>query len=118
MPDSRGESVTIDFMGQLPNDEGFDCIATMTCHLGSDIRLVPCCTDISTEDFVTLFFVHWYCENGLPTDIISDRDKLFVSHFWKALHCLTGVKVKLSLVYHPGTDGASKCTNRTIVQML
>ena len=90
----------------------------MTCRLGSDIRLVPCRTDISAEDFAVIFFVHWYCENGLPQDIISDRDKLFVSRFWKALHRLTGVKVKLSSAYHPETDGGSERTNRTVIQML
>ena len=118
MPDGCGESVAIDFVGQLPKDEGFDCIATMTCHLGSNICLIPCRTDISTEDFATLFFVHWYCKNGLPTDIISNCDKLFVLRFWRALHRLTNVKVKLSLAYHPEMDGASEHINCTIIQML
>ena len=118
VPDARGDSVAIDFVGRLPEDDSFDCIATMTCRLGSDIRVVPCRTDISAEDFAVLFFTHWYCENGLPRDIVSDRDKLFVSRFWKALHRLTGVKVKLSSAYHPETDGGSERTNRTIIQML
>ena len=59
-----------------------------------------------------------YCENGLPADIISDRDKLFISKFWKALHKLTGVKLKLSTAYHPQTDGTSERTNKTINQCL
>jgi hypothetical protein len=61
---------------------------------------------------------HWYCENGLPLEIISDRDKLFVAKFWKALHKLTGVKLKLSTAYHPETDGSSECTNKTVNQCL
>ena len=64
------------------------------------------------------FFNHWYCENGLPKDIISDRDKLFVSKFWASLHKLTGVKLKLSSAYHPKTDGASERTNKTINQSI
>jgi hypothetical protein len=65
-----------------------------------------------------LFFDHWYCENGLPLDIVSDRDKLFMSRFWKALHKLTGVKLKMSTAYHPETDGSSKRTNKTVNQAL
>ena len=38
--------------------------------------------------------------------------------FWKALHKLTGVKLKLSTAYHPETDGASEQTNKTINQAL
>ena len=54
----------------------------------------------------------------MPLDIVSDRDKLFVSRFWKALTRLTGVKLKMSSSFHPETDGSSERTNRTIIQSL
>jgi hypothetical protein len=70
------------------------------------------------EKLTHLFFKEWYCENGLPLDIVSDRDKLFVSRFWKALHTLTGIKLKMSSTYHPETDGMSERTNKTIIQCI
>ena len=73
---------------------------------------------MTAEEIALLFFNNWYCENGLPLDIISDRDKLFVSRFWKALHVLMGTHIKMSSSFHPETDGASKRTNKTINQML
>ncbi|OJT04974.1 Transposon Ty3-G Gag-Pol polyprotein [Trametes pubescens] len=118
VPDGRGECIAIDFVGRLPDDQGHDCIVTITDRLGADLRLLPTRTDISAEDFAVLFFDNWYCENGLPLEIVSDRDKLFVSSFWAALHKLTGVKIKLSTSYHPETDGASERTNKTLVQSL
>jgi hypothetical protein len=118
VPDDRGDSVAIDFIGPLPLDDGFDCILSMTDRLGSDIQIVPTRTDITAEDLTVLFFNHWYCENGLPKEIISDRDKLFVSKFWCALHKLTGVKLKLSSAYHPETDGSSERSNKTINQCI
>ena len=108
VPDERGDSVAIDFISPLPIYENYDCILTMTDHLGSDICLIPTRTMITTEELALLFFDNWYCENGLPCDIVSDRDKLFVSKFWRALHKLTGVSLKLSSSYHPETDGASE----------
>ncbi|PSR72196.1 hypothetical protein PHLCEN_2v11935 [Hermanssonia centrifuga] len=118
IPDARGDSVAMDFVGPLPEDDGFNWILTITDRLGSDMRIIPCRTDISAKELATLFFREWYCENGLPLEIISNRDKLFVSQFWKYLHRLTGVKLKLSTAFHPETDGASERTNRTIIQAL
>ncbi len=91
IPDKRDESVAIDFIGPLPVDGGFNCIATFTDCIGVDICIVPCKTNLSTEGMAQLFFDNWYCKNGLPLEIVSDRDKLFISKFWKVLHKLTGV---------------------------
>jgi hypothetical protein len=118
IPDGRGNSVAIDFIGPLPLDEHYNCILSMTDRLGSDIQIIPTHIDITVEDLALLFFNHWYCENGLLKDIISDRDKLFSSKFWTALHKLTGVKLKLSLSYHPKTDGSSERSNKTINQCI
>jgi hypothetical protein len=112
IPDSRGDSVAIDFVGPLLEDEGFNCIVTMTDHLGSNIRIAPTNMTIMAEDFTLIFFNMWFCENGLPLDIVSDRDHLFVSQFWHALHKLMGVKLKMSTSYHPQTDGLSECSNK------
>jgi hypothetical protein len=93
-------------------------LVTMTDRMNADIHLVPCKDNISAEHFATLFFNHWYCKNGLPKEIVSDCDKIFLSKFWRALHKLTGIKLKMSTAYHPETDGASERTNKTINQSL
>lgn len=108
----------MDFIGPLPKDEGNNCIVTFTDRLGSDIQLAAMRTDITAEELAYVFFNKWYCENGLPTDIVSDRDKLIISKFWCALHKLTGIKLKMSTAYHPQTDGASERTNKTVNQCL
>ncbi len=118
MPLGPGDSITIDFIGPLPLDGGKNYLATITCRLGSDIRLVPTRIDATAEQFAERFFDHWFCENGLPLEIISDRDKLFMSRFWTALHTLTGVQLKMSTSFHPQTDGSSKRTNKTVIQAL
>ena len=118
IPDGQGDSVAMDFIGPLPEDEGFNCIVMMTERMGSDIQIVPTRMDIAAEDFAQLFFDHWYCENGLPLELISDRDKLFVSQFWKALTKITGIKLGMSTAFHPETDGVSEWTNKTVDQCL
>jgi len=94
IPDACGDSIVIDFVGPCPWDDRFDCIVTITDHLGSDICIALTHTDISTErfNFCNAIFQLWYCENSLPLDIVSDRNKLFVSKFWKVLTKLTGIQ--------------------------
>jgi hypothetical protein len=118
IPERHGDSIAMDFISPLLLDDNFDCILSITDCLHSDICIIPTCIDISAEDLAILFFNHWYCENGLLLKIISDRDKLFVSKFWSALHALTGVKLKLSSAYHPQTDGSSERSNKTINQCI
>jgi hypothetical protein len=67
---------------------------------------------------MVIFFNEWYCENGLPLEIVSDHDKLFISKFWQSLHGLMGVKLKMSTVYHLESNGMSKRSNKTINQCL
>ncbi|THH15282.1 hypothetical protein EW146_g5176 [Bondarzewia mesenterica] len=118
VPDDRCQSIAIDFIGPLPLDHEFDCIITFTDRAGSNIRLIPTTSDITAEHFTALFFEHWFCNNGLPDNIVSDQDKLFTSSFWTTFNCLCGVHLKLSSLYHPQTDGASECTNKSIIQAL
>ncbi len=50
---------------------------TMTDRLGADLRIVPCRLDTTAEQLAVIFFESWYCENGLPLEVVCDRDKLF-----------------------------------------
>ena len=116
--DDHGDSVALDFIGLLPKDDGYNCILTMTNCLGSNHCLTPTRTDTSSEQIALLVFDNWYCENGLPSDFVSNRDKLFISHFWNALAKLTGVSLKMSSAYHPETNGSSKHTNKIVNQSI
>ena len=118
VPDGWGDSVTIDFIGPLPKDKGHDMLITFIDQLGANICLILCSSSITAEVMAQAFFNHWYCKNGLPLEIISDCDKFFISWFWKALHKLTGTKIKMSTVYHPEIDGVNEHTNKMVNQML
>src|SRR5271168_3994314 len=108
----------MDFIGPLLLDQGHNCILTITDRLGSDIHIIPTSTSLTAKELAVIFFNHWYCENGLPTDIVSDRDKLFMSKFWKHFTIISGIACKNSSSYHPQTKGASKRTNKTVNQSL
>jgi hypothetical protein len=55
---------------------------------------------------------------GVPKEIISDRDPNFTSNFWKVFFKGFGKKLNLSTTYHPESDGKTQRTNRIIEDML
>ena len=82
------------------------------------VHLVPCRTTYTARQVAELMFEHVYKLHGLPRKIVSDRDSLFTSIFWKRLHELIGTKLGMSSAYHPQSDGATERANRTVTQML
>ena len=58
VPDQRGDSFAINFVGPLPEDNGFNMLVTMTDQLGADIRFMPCHDSITALEFTSLFFDH------------------------------------------------------------
>ena len=66
-------------------------------------------------DFVK-FLPFSRCRNaGVNEAIVSDHDKLFTSHFWKELHRLLDIRIKMSTTAHLETDGALERSNKTAI---
>jgi transposase InsO family protein len=52
--------------------------------------------------------------HGIPSLIVSDRDLVFNSGFWRELFALAGVKLNFSSAFHPQLDGQAEATNKII----
>ena len=112
VPSYPWESIGMDFVRPLPEsgnrDRLFDLITVIICLLTSMVHLVPSRSNYNASQLAKLMFEHMYKLHRLPKAIISDRDVLFTSTFWKQLHCLIGTKLQLSSAYHPQSDGATE----------
>ena len=53
-------------------------------------------------------------DHRVPIMIITDRDKLFTSNYWKTISAAMGTKSKMSTAYHPQTDGQMEQANQVL----
>ena len=122
VPTHPWQYIGIDFIGPLPESSNRNGSYNMICViidlLTAMVHLVPTrqmykATDMAEVIFDTVFKLH-----RLPKRIISDRDLLFTSHFWRKLHALLNVDLWLSSAFHPQTDGTTERANQTMTQML
>ncbi|GJR11755.1 putative reverse transcriptase domain-containing protein [Tanacetum coccineum] len=70
------------------------------------------------EKLMKLYMKEVVTRHGVPVSIISDRDGIFTSLFWQALHKALGTRLDLSTAYHPETNSQSERTIQTLEDML
>ena len=106
-------TITPDFIVSLSESyEGLDTILSCTDKFTRRITLIAGVNKWKAKDWALalldrLAIADW----GLPSAIISDRDRKFVSKLWETIFRLLGVNLLFSTAYHPQTDGRSEKTN-------
>ncbi|RDX76467.1 putative protein K02A2.6, partial [Mucuna pruriens] len=64
----------------------------------------------SLEKLTQIYLKEMVMLHGVSSDIVSNWDPRFTSHFWQSLHRALGTRLKLSSAYHPQADGQSDKT--------
>ncbi len=111
--------IAMDLITGLPKSQGFDSILTIVDHgCSRGTIFLPCQSTITGPQIAQLYYQYMYPWFRLPSQIISDRDPCFTSHFGKSLAKELGVTWNLSMVYHPQTDRLSERKNQWVEQFL
>lgn len=107
-------NMDMDFIEKLPLSEAHDTIMVVVDRLTKFAHFLPLAHPISANSVAPLFLDQIYKLHGLPEVIVSDRDKIFTSAFWKQLFRLLGITLNLSTAYHPQTDGQTERVNQCV----
>lgn len=109
------EDLSFNFIIGLSEFRGYTAILVVVGRFSKGIHLgmLPTCHTV-----VVLFIEIVRKIHGMPRSLVSDRDPLFISQFWRELFRLSDTRLRMSSVYQPQTDGQTEVLNHIIEQSL
>lgn len=97
--------ISMDFIVGLPKSQGKEAIFVVVDRLTKYEHFITLNHPYSTTQVAEVFMDSVYKLHGCPSTIVSDRDSVFLSHFWQAFFKLQGVQLARSTAYHPQSNG-------------
>ena len=111
-------SISMDFIGQLPSSSGFTAILVVVDRLSKQSIFIPTHDTITSPELTKLFLLHVFSKHSVPAHVTSDRGTEFMSHFFRSLRKALDMRLHFTSGYHPEGDGQTECTNQTLKQYL
>src|SRR5258707_8316134 len=93
IPNQPWDSISMDFIEQLPVLEGFMAILVVVDRLTKQALFIPTHDTINSPQLARLFLTHVFAKHGTLGHVTSDRGTEFVSHFSCSLVNLLAMKV-------------------------
>lgn len=108
----------MDFIEGLPKSKGYSVIMVVVDRLTKFTHIIPVKHPYNALQIAKLFMDNIVILHGLPKSIVTDRDPIFVSAFWKQLFKLYNVQLHFSTAYHPQTDWQTERVNQCLEMYL
>jgi len=102
----------------LMTQRGKDAIMVVVDRFSKMAHFILCEKVDDASYMAYLYFKKVVKLHSIPRSIVSDQDTKFLSHFWRCLWRLLGIKLLYSTFHHPQTDGQTKVTNKTFSTLL
>ena len=107
--------LSFDFIVTLPvSFQGNNCMLTVTNRFSKYVKVVPKKEIMSVEKWNFLYWKHVFKNWGIPIKLINNRDRKFVSKFWKTIFGQCETFLKMTTAYHSFADGQAERTNQTV----
>jgi hypothetical protein len=118
IPLGAWQDLSLDFIEGLPKSEGYSCILVVVDRYSKYAHFFSLKHPYTATQLAQLFLDNVVKLHGVPKSLISDRDKIFTSSFWKHLFTLLQTKLALRTAYHPQSDGQTERVNQCLEMYL
>jgi len=118
IPERPWQHILVDFITKLLVSKGYDSILVVCDRFSKMSHFVVTTEKTMAEGLARLFRDNVWKLHGLPESVISDRGPQFAAGMMKELNKMLGIETKLSMTYHPETDGQTERTNQELEQYL
>jgi len=96
IPDSRWDTLSVDFVVELPLSSGHDAVMTVVDSVSKRTHFILTHMTVTAEGVAWLFLHQVWKLHGLSKYVVSDCGPQFVTHFTRELYCLLGIKLASS----------------------
>jgi len=118
IPERPWQHISVDFITKLLVSKGHDSILVVCDRFLKMSQFVATIEKTMAEGLARLFRDNVWKLHGLPESVISDRRPQFAVGLMRELNKMLGIETKLSMAYHPETDGQTERTNQELEQYL
>lgn len=94
------DEITMDFVDSLPPSNGKRVILVVIDRLSKSAHFLALSHPYTTKTMAEWFVNGVVKLHGMPQSIISDRDPVFLNHFWQEFFKLSRSKLQMSTAYH------------------
>lgn len=114
IPSQAWHTVSLDFIEGLPKFKSYNSILVVIDKFSKYGHFIPISHPYTVLSIAQVYLDNVYKLHGLPTVMISDRDRVFTSVVWQELFRLTETTLNMSSSYHPQTDGQTERLNQCL----
>ena len=114
IPEKLWQHILVDFIMKLLISKGHDLILIVYNKFLKMSHFMAMTEKTMVEELARLFRDNVWKLHKLPESIILDRGLQFAAGLMKELNKMLGIETKLSIAYHPQTDGQIERINQKL----